>query len=174
MGSSREARRAGHNPKKRPTAALNPKASATAVGEIRVFHCMTFESVIAAPTPSRIPNTPPQAEGQRFDQELHQDIHPGGAESFTNADLTGALGHRDQHDIHDPDAAHQEADRGNAGEQAGEYLSGLLLGRQHILLIAYGKIILSAGANLVLPAQHPLQIDHPLFHRNTVLHLNRE
>src|SRR3954471_9632356 len=69
-----------------------------------------------------------QAEGQRFDQELHQDIHPGGAESFTNADLTGALGDRDQHDIHDPDAAHQEADRSNAGEQAGEYLSGLLLG----------------------------------------------
>ena len=58
------------------------------------------------------------AQGQRLDQELEQDVAAGGAQRLADADLAGALGHRDQHDVHDPDAADHEAHRGDAGQQA--------------------------------------------------------
>ena len=45
-----------------------------------------------------------------FEQELNQDVGLAGAHGFADADLIGALGHRDQHDVHDADAAHQQAD----------------------------------------------------------------
>src|SRR2546429_30983 len=52
-------------------------------------------------------HTAQQAEHQRFDQELEQDVEPGGAERLADADLAGALGDRHQHDVHDSDAAHE-------------------------------------------------------------------
>ena len=33
---------------------------------------------------------------------------PGGAQGLAGADLPGALGDRDHHDVHDADAAHQQ------------------------------------------------------------------
>ena len=59
-----------------------------------------------------------EAQGERLDQELQQDVAPGGAERLADADLAGALGDRDQHDVHDPDAADHQAHRRDAGEQA--------------------------------------------------------
>ena len=59
------ARRAGQMPKKRPTAALKAKAIATDIGEMRVFHCITFASRIAVPMPSRMPITPPSRQSTR-------------------------------------------------------------------------------------------------------------
>ncbi len=41
-------------------------------------------------------------------QELGQHIAAPGADGHANADLPGALGDRDQHDVHDADAAHQQ------------------------------------------------------------------
>ncbi len=52
-------------PKKRPTSALKPKAIVTAAGEISVFHCITRERVIAAPTPRSTPSAPPARKGAR-------------------------------------------------------------------------------------------------------------
>ena len=38
-------------------------------------------------------------DGERFEQELGQDAAAGGADRFQHADLPGALGHRNEHDI---------------------------------------------------------------------------
>ena len=119
MGSSLAARRAGHRPKKRPTSALKPKAIVTAAGEISVFHCMTRdEGHRRADAEEHAEHAAHQAEHQRLDQELEHDVAPGGAERLAHADLPGPLGDRDQHDVHDPDAAHQEAHRGDAARAA--------------------------------------------------------
>src|SRR5438132_14390411 len=46
-----------------------------------------------------------QGDDRRFDQELQHDVARRGADRFPDADLAGPLGHRDEHDVHDPDAA---------------------------------------------------------------------
>ena len=171
MGSSRAARRAGQMPKNSPTSGAEPEGHGD--GRRRdqgvPLHDLRT-STIAAPTPSRMPiDSAQQAERQRLDQELHQDVAPGGAERLADADLAGALGDRHQHDVHDPDAADQQAHRGDAGEQAGEHLGGLLLGGQDVLLVADREVVLSAGPDLVLPPEHPLQIHHALLDRHAVL-----
>ena len=54
----------------------------------------------------------PADERQRggLDQELPQDLPPGGAERLAQPDLAGPVGHRDHHDRHHADAAHQQRD----------------------------------------------------------------
>ena len=49
---------------------------------------------------------------------------PRRAERFANADLPRPLGDRDQHDVHDADAADQQAHGRDAGQQPGEHLRG--------------------------------------------------
>src|SRR5690349_21945747 len=98
------------------------------------------------------------AERERLDEELQQDVALGGAQRLPHADLPGPLGDRHQHDVHDADAAHDQAHRGDAGQQRGEYLGGLLLGLQHVLLVADGEVVLAAGADVVLPPEHPLEV----------------
>ena len=53
-------------------------------------------------------------------QELQQHFALQGADGQTDADLPGAFGHRDQHDVHDADAAHQQADRCHGAQQGGQ------------------------------------------------------
>ena len=54
----------------------------------------------------------------RLQQKLHADVRLARADRFADADLAGPLRHRDQHDVHHPDAAHQQADGADhAGEQ---------------------------------------------------------
>ena len=78
IGSSRAARRAGQMPKKSPTSALKPNATTTAAGEISVFHCITRASTIVAPMPEQdADHAAEDAQGQRLDQELQQDVAAG-------------------------------------------------------------------------------------------------
>ena len=69
---------------------------------------------------------PDQAQHERFDQELEQDIESGGAERLAHADLARPLGYRHQHDVHDADAAHQQAHGRDAREQVREGFGRLL------------------------------------------------
>src|SRR5262249_585304 len=48
------------------------------------------------------------AEEDGFDQELPQDVAVARADGLPDADLARALRHRDQHDVHDADAAHEQ------------------------------------------------------------------
>ena len=61
-----------------------------------------------------------------------------------------------------------ETHRRDAGEQRGEDLGGLLLGRQHVLLVPDGEVVLAAGPDLVLPPQDPLEVHHALLDRHAV------
>ena len=51
-----------------------------------------------------------QAQHDGFDQELLLHVAFGRADGHANADLAGALGYRNQHDIHDADTADKERD----------------------------------------------------------------
>ena len=62
-----------------------------------------------------------QRQHHRLDQELHQHLAGFGADRQADADLARALGHRDQHDVHDADAADQQADAGDRRQQTGEH-----------------------------------------------------
>ena len=50
------------------------------------------------------------AEHDGLERELQQDDFFGGADGFSDADLAGALGDGDEHDVHHADAADDEAD----------------------------------------------------------------
>ena len=62
-------------------------------------------TVIPQPDPEDAPDT---GEPDRLDEELRQDVAASRADGFADADLPGPLVHRDQHDVHDPDAADEE------------------------------------------------------------------
>ena len=51
------------------------------------------------------------AHDHRFNQKLKQDVSFTRADREANSNLARALCHRNEHDIHDADAAHQEAGR---------------------------------------------------------------
>src|SRR5829696_7539944 len=101
-------------------------------------------------------------------------MEPGSTQWLPDSDLAGALGHRDQHDVHDANATHQQAHGRNTCQKAGEHLGGLLLSGQNVLLIPNGEIVFSARTDFMFPPQHPLEIDHSLFDRYAVFYLNRK
>ena len=53
-----------------------------------------------------------QAHHGGLNEKLHQDIASFGAERLADTDFARALGHRHQHDVHDPDTADQQRDTG--------------------------------------------------------------
>ena len=61
-----------------------------------------------------------EAEGDGFDEELHEDGGRGSADGFAEADLAGALGDADEHDVHDADAADDEGDADETGGNFGD------------------------------------------------------
>ena len=79
-----------------------------------------------------------------------------------NANLTGAFGHADQHDIHNTDAAHNQGDHRDGREQQGHGfgLSGSHFG--DLLLVAHGEVIILARSDFVGLAQ---QFDNLLLNR---------
>ena len=58
-----------------------------------------------------------QAEDDRLEQELEENVGLLGPDRHPDADLADALGHRDEHDVHDPDPPDEERDRGDAAQQ---------------------------------------------------------
>ncbi len=56
------------------------------------------------------------ADGGRLDEELEEHVPPGGPDGAAHADLGDALADVGQHDVHDPDPAHEERDGGDRGE----------------------------------------------------------
>jgi hypothetical protein len=62
-----------------------------------------------------------QAAGDRdhhgLEQELREDVALAGADGHADADLARPLGDRDEHDVHDADAADEQRHRGDGAEQ---------------------------------------------------------
>src|SRR3972149_131781 len=57
-----------------------------------------------------------QADDHGLDQKLRQDIDPLGSNGLADPYLLGALGDRDQHDVHDTNAAHHQGNPGHQGD----------------------------------------------------------
>ena len=96
--------------------------------------------------PARCPRKPKadqaahQADGERLDQKLAEDIATGSNNGFADADLPRAFGYGYQHDIHDADAAHQQGDGGNPRQHQRQLGGGLVEGFQH------GRLVVDAVA----------------------------
>ena len=56
-------------------------------------------------------------EERALDEELSQNILISGAQRFAQADLPGALGHRDQHDVDDADRAQRQSHEAHHSEK---------------------------------------------------------
>ena len=69
-----------------------------------------------------------QAEHDGLDEKLAEDVAGPRPDGHAQADLPVALRHRHEHDVHDPDAADDQRDQGNAEEQAGDEADGPLDG----------------------------------------------
>ena len=61
-----------------------------------------------------------QTEHRRLRKELKQYVSAFGAHGLADADLTGPLGHRNQHDVHDSDPANQKGYPGDGPQENGE------------------------------------------------------
>ena len=91
-------------------------------------------------------------------------LQPGGAERLAHADLAGALGDRHQHDVHDPDAAHDKAD--TAAMPASSEVKILVVSAGVASTSAWWRIceiVVAAGPDLVLAPQHALELHHAQF-----------
>ena len=87
-----------------------------------------------------------EAEHDRLDEELAEDVAGTGADGHPQADLAVALRHGHQHDVHDPDAADDQRDQGDAQEQAGHEADGPLHGLHDLGEVADGEVVRLAGA----------------------------
>ena len=58
-----------------------------------------------------------QAQHDRLDEELPQDVMASGADGHAQADLPRPLGDRDQHDVHDAHAADDQRDQRHDQQQ---------------------------------------------------------
>ncbi len=118
--------------------------------ETRVGHLKILGDDLRSPHSQDDPDDPAdQAENQGLDQELPENIAAPGAHGHADADLPGPLGHRNQHDVHDPDPAHQEGNGGD-GPQENGHDPGRFLGRgKGLRKVADGEIIILVGSNAV-------------------------
>jgi hypothetical protein len=57
------------------------------------------------------------ADGDGFDQELKHNVYATGANRHAQADLAGTLRDRNQHDIHDADAADDQRNNRDGRDQ---------------------------------------------------------
>ena len=121
MGSRRAAWRAGQTPNTTPTARLN-RTAATTVAGLKVKPQPASWPIAGRDGEADDDADQPAEErqGQGLDQELGEDVAAARADRLADADLAGPLADRDQHDVHDPDAADDERDRGDPAEQQGQ------------------------------------------------------
>ena len=114
IGCSFAAFRAGQMPKKMPMLAETPMATTMLAGLTTGIQPKPFATPKVIPIPSTMPMSPPsRGDEGALDQELLEDVLRVAPERLADPDLAGALGHRHQHDVHDPDPAHRQRDRGD-------------------------------------------------------------
>ena len=64
------------------------------------------------------------ADQDRLDEELTQNINATCADGHTQTDFAGTFGDGYVHDIHDTDTTYHQRNSGNAGEQGCHQISG--------------------------------------------------
>src|SRR6185369_6793647 len=97
-----------------------------------------------------------QRQGQGLDEELGEDVATARADGLADADLAGPLPDRDQHDVHDPDAADDQRDRGDPAEQQRER-PGDRVGRlEELRLVEDREVVRGGRGEVVAVAQKRL------------------
>ena len=89
------------------------------------------------------------AEKHRLGQELKQHMQAAGADRHAQADLARPLGHRDEQDIHDADAADQRARSSDRRKQKRHDAAAALGGLGDLAQVAHGEIIGAARPDAV-------------------------
>ncbi len=97
-----------------------------------------------------------QAEHERFQQKLQQDVVALGADRLADADLACPLRDRHEHDVHDADAADEQRDAHDAGHDDRDRVQDRLKGVLQLCSGLHAEIVLVALAQFVRGAQQPL------------------
>ena len=88
-------------------------------------------------------NTARERENKGFKEKLHENVAGAGADGFADTDFVGAFGDRDEHDIHDADAADDERNGGDEGEDAGNNREEGVGGVSDFVAIGNGEILVA-------------------------------
>ena len=154
MGSRRAAWRAGQTPNTTPTARLNRTAATTVVGvEGEAPAGELADAGRHEQADGDADEAAEQRQGQGLDEELGEDVPAARADGLADADLAGPLADRDQHDVHDPDAADDERDRGDPAEQQGQRAADRRGGLEQLGLVEDAEVVVVGGRQLVAVAQ---------------------
>ena len=79
-------------------------------------------------------------EEEGFKYKLHEDVAAGGADGFPDADFVGALGDRDQHNVHNADTADDERNTSNEGKHTGNHVQHGARGVSDLIAVSHGEI----------------------------------
>ncbi len=71
-----------------------------------------------------------------------------------------AFGHRDEHDVHDPDATHEQAHAGDPGEEEREGAGRFVQRLEEVDLSPDLKVVVLSGADPVRPPDDLLELGH--------------
>ena len=105
--------------------------------------------------PQQNPQSPAdQAQDNRLDQELAENVTGPRSDGHAQPDLARSLGHRDQHDVHDPDAADDQRDQSHAKQQIGHQSCRLRERIAHLGHVPDSEIVRLAGTNVMTLTQH--------------------
>ena len=136
-------------------AELTPKASRMEPVETTAWklatHCHQFGGAHAA---QHADQAAQETKRDGFDEELQADVARLGAHGDANADLAGAFGDADEHDVHDADAADHQRNAGHGAQQEGDDFGDGIHGVGDFLLVEDVEIVaLVAGEAMTLAEQ---------------------
>src|SRR5947209_1386270 len=97
------------------------------------------------------------ADGRQYcglDEELRQDVDAGGADGLADADLFGALGDGDEHDVHHADAPDEERHAGDGDQHEGGCAGELSVNLQQRLLRGDAEVVGRAEGHPPPPPQY--------------------
>ncbi len=125
-----------------PTIAEKPTDATIHCGGIAVGQCVSAPTASVPMPPATTPiNAADRREHDRFGKELPQNRRGARADRHAQADLARALGDRDEHDVHDADAADDQRNGRDAGEQQLHDRAGLRSGLRDRLQVAHLKVV---------------------------------
>ena len=118
IGSRRAARRAGLTPAITPVSSATRKEIRPATTETSTASPNELSTTTAATAPIRTPRDAARgAEQHRFGQELAADVSGLRPYRHPESDLADPLAHREQHDVRDPDRAHDQRNERDGKQQ---------------------------------------------------------
>ena len=94
-----------------------------------------------------------EGEGDGFDEELAEDVAAFCANGFAEPDLAGSFGDADEHDVHDADAADDEADKGDGAEEEGHCAKDVSEDGDEVGLVDDDEVVFALEGDFVAFAQ---------------------